>query len=157
MPRGIYKHKPWTDKQREAYAKAFSRPEVRAKMSASAKARGATYSKGDFATANAFHFWLRTHFGHADHCELCGENGDKPHRFYHWANISNPGHLPHQYSRKREDYMMLCASCHRKLDQTTERTKRQSDSHKGKKLSNEQRAKISYSMRMVWQRRKLVV
>jgi hypothetical protein len=66
--------------------------------------------KGDSATTKSFHVWLKLHYGKANKCENKKCKSDNPKRF-EWANIKN-----HKYSHKREDYIMLCATCHRRMD-----------------------------------------
>lgn len=72
---------------------------------------------GDNASSDAIHQWLIKNFGKANRCE----NKDCTHksRSYDWANINN-----HQYRRHRHDFMMLCRSCHLKLDYMNGRNKR---------------------------------
>lgn len=55
------------------------------------------------------HMWMRYHYGSANDCEneLC----PKISRNYHWALIRGC-----DYERKRENFMMLCASCHQRYD-----------------------------------------
>lgn len=75
--------------------------------------------KGEKAGYGAKHDWIRLHFGKADRCEepTCkyprknwdGELMLKPKR-YEWANISK------EYKRQRDDWEMLCPSCHRTKD-----------------------------------------
>lgn len=64
------------------------------------------------------HQWLRWHFGSAKRCE----NRDKQilkfkcsnqSKHFEWANTKK-----HKYKRKRNDFIMLCISCHRKYDMT---------------------------------------
>jgi len=75
--------------------------------------------KGENASYAAKHIWVNSHFGKANKCENppCkyprknwdGKIMDKPKR-YEWANISG------EYKRKRDDWKMLCPSCHRTKD-----------------------------------------
>ncbi len=63
--------------------------------------------KGNNAGYVAKHLWIIKHFGKADHCEM---NRNHQAKRYEWANIDG------KYSRKREDYIQLCPSCHRVFD-----------------------------------------
>jgi len=65
--------------------------------------------KGDDASYFAKHMWILKHYGKANKCENPNCKCKNPKRF-EWANISG------QYKRGRDDYMMLCPSCHRKMD-----------------------------------------
>ena len=65
--------------------------------------------KGENASYGAKHKWLVIHFGKADKCENPNCVFLNPKRF-EWANING------KYKRKRNDYIMLCASCHRTWD-----------------------------------------
>lgn len=64
--------------------------------------------KGDDASYVAKHQWLLKHFGPATTCEF---GADHKARRYEWANVN------HGESRRREDYIQLCPSCHRLFDQ----------------------------------------
>jgi len=59
---------------------------------------------------DAIHKWLRKHYGKADRCEnpFC----DGKSKRYHWAKLTEA-----KYEHKRENFWMLCASCHRVYDQ----------------------------------------
>lgn len=70
---------------------------------------GARAWKGMDAGYVAKHLWIVKHYGKADHCENPFCKSINPKR-YEWANISG------NYEREREDYRMLCPSCHRSMD-----------------------------------------
>ncbi len=63
--------------------------------------------KGDDVGYFGIYEWLVTNFGKADHCEFDSSHTE---RFYEWCNISG------RYIRDRNQFKMLCRSCHRKLD-----------------------------------------
>ena len=65
--------------------------------------------KGDLASYQAKHMWIINHYGHADRCENKECTFKEPKRF-EWANVSG------KLKRNRDDYLMLCCSCHRKWD-----------------------------------------
>ncbi len=69
---------------------------------------------GDSVGYYGVHDWITKHFGQPIGCEKCGLID--PNRKYHWANIS------HTYKRRRDDFMRLCVSCHRKYDYASRRT-----------------------------------
>jgi len=69
--------------------------------------------KGDDAGYSAYHKWLEKYYGKANKCE--GKDCNKKSKMFHWALIKGKKH-----SHKRENYMMLCASCHQKYDMTDE-------------------------------------
>lgn len=75
--------------------------------------------KGDKVGYEALHGWIKRTYGKANKCEeieciyprknMRGKMMLKPKR-YEWSNISG------LYKRDREDWRMLCPSCHRKFD-----------------------------------------
>ena len=65
--------------------------------------------KGDKVGYDALHTWVVRKLGTPDTCEHCGKSGLIKHKI-HWANID------HQYKRNLEDWIRLCAKCHRKHD-----------------------------------------
>lgn len=65
--------------------------------------------KGEKASYAAKHMWIKKHYGSANKCENPECKCKNPKRF-EWANISG------LYHRERSDYIMLCPSCHRKID-----------------------------------------
>lgn len=67
--------------------------------------------KGNNAGRRPLHQWIERHWGKANHCELCGKNGDGKGNKFEWANLKN-----HKYSRDINDYIMLCNSCHQRMD-----------------------------------------
>ena len=77
--------------------------------------------KGNKAVYSAYHWWLKNKFGSANQCDNINciyprliDDGrvlaEKPKRF-EWALIKGK-----QHEHKRENYIMLCPSCHRKYD-----------------------------------------
>ena len=69
--------------------------------------------KGDMATYSSIHKWLVLHFGNANRCEVCGNQGDDV--SYEWAHTTDG-----VYHHSRGDFKMLCRPCHTKLDMTPE-------------------------------------
>ena len=68
--------------------------------------------KGKDASYFAFHMWLRKTYGPANKCE--GKSKRRGHRFpkrFEYALIHGKEH-----DHKRENYKMLCCSCHRIYD-----------------------------------------
>lgn len=61
--------------------------------------------KGDEADYFTIHSWLKRHFGVANKCENleCKKTSNR----FHWALIKGK-----TYIHKRENFWMLCASCH---------------------------------------------
>ena len=64
---------------------------------------------GDKVGYRGIHQWISRNFGKANKCENKKCNFNNPHHF-EWANISG------EYKRERNDWEMLCPSCHRKKD-----------------------------------------
>jgi hypothetical protein len=65
--------------------------------------------KGDRVTYSGLHHWIKKQAGSPCYCEHCGETSLRS-RQYHWANKSQ------QYKRDVEDWLRLCAKCHKKYD-----------------------------------------
>lgn len=99
-------------------------PETRRKLSEQAKKRGNNGNgfkkgyvgsigeknglwKGEKVSYAGVHIWVKKWKGKPKNCEVCGA---KDERRYHWANID------HKYRRVLEDYISMCASCHKKYD-----------------------------------------
>lgn len=99
---------------------------------------------------SSVHKWLDRNFKKIKKCEHCSSS-----KFIEWALKSN---LKHDH--KRENYLCLCSSCHKKYDYTPERRKKLSESlkkvihtkewiekvaqaNRGRKLSEDHRKKIS--------------
>lgn len=62
------------------------------------------------------HKWIGSHWGNAKLCELCeGLNAKR----FEWALKKG-----RSYSRERQDYIMMCVSCHRKYDMTDAKKKK---------------------------------
>lgn len=59
--------------------------------------------------AVALHKWIYRKFGSPMVCECCGKECENNHQI-HWANRSN------EYKRDRDDWIRLCASCHKRFD-----------------------------------------
>lgn len=58
---------------------------------------------------NSVHYWLKTRFGKADHCE--SSSCTRTSMRFEWA-LKN-GRV---YEKNRKNFLMLCASCHQKMD-----------------------------------------
>lgn len=61
--------------------------------------------KGDEVGYFALHSWIRREFGKPTICELCSSSEN-----VQWASKNQ------KYTRQREDWIQLCASCHKKYD-----------------------------------------
>lgn len=59
------------------------------------------------------HRWLAKNYGKANKCE--SPNCLRKTQVYHWAKLAN-----RDYDKKRENFIMLCASCHKLYDYTDE-------------------------------------
>lgn len=64
--------------------------------------------RGENASYQAKHTWVRSHFKKTDQCGHCGKTLRTD-----WANISG------SYTRTRSDWVELCRSCHMKWDGNT--------------------------------------
>lgn len=62
---------------------------------------------------NSAHKWLVYHFGKASKCERCGTQKSSK---YEYALLKGKKH-----SKNRDNYIELCASCHKSYDKIIER------------------------------------
>jgi CRISPR/Cas system-associated protein Cas10 (large subunit of type III CRISPR-Cas system) len=76
------------------------------------------------------HAWLIYWYGRAERCENKKCTYENPKR-YEWALIKGE-----KYEKKRDNYMQLCPSCHRKYDFTEEQREKMSNARKGKSPKN---------------------
>lgn len=65
--------------------------------------------KGDKVSYRTLHRWVVSHRGQPDTCEYCKTSG-LVNKKIHWANISR------LYKRDLDDWMRLCAKCHKAYD-----------------------------------------
>lgn len=84
--------------------------ETRAKMSASAKARGRTWWKGDDVGYMALHRWVSTNFDDPGECFFCHRRGV----LFHWAQRHD-----RPKGRERDSWLRLCVKCHNHYDRCT--------------------------------------
>ena len=84
-----------------------------------------TGRKTDHPNYAQVHYWIRKNYGKANRCENkdCQNTNAT---VFHWA-------LRHGYTyeKKRNNFKMLCCSCHRKYDDTPLTRYRKSVGHKG--------------------------
>lgn len=72
------------------------------------------------------HKWITYHYGKANRCEFC--NSSDSNRRFHYALIKGK-----EYERNRDNYIMLCPSCHKKYDDNEDVNRRISEKLKGNK------------------------
>lgn len=65
--------------------------------------------KGEEVGYHALHKWVTKYKGKPKTCEHCGSVENNNYKI-HWANKS------HQYFRSLNDWLRLCAKCHKKYD-----------------------------------------
>jgi hypothetical protein len=65
--------------------------------------------KGDFTSYRSMHRWVVRQKGQPTKCEQCKLENFTSHQI-HWANID------HKYKRNTNDYIRLCAKCHKSHD-----------------------------------------
>lgn len=80
--------------------------ETRIKMSISKQGNKSPAWKGVNAGYGSKHDFIRRIKGKAIKCINCGKENNR----IHWSNID------HKYSRNPDDYISLCASCHKQYD-----------------------------------------
>lgn len=68
--------------------------------------KNASAWKGDLASYSAIHKWVTAKFGRPKLCVECNTSGKR----MNWANISR------KYKRVRNDWIELCAKCHKRFD-----------------------------------------
>ena len=71
------------------------------------------------------HRWLRSNYGDACRCEICNSTQTKK---YEWAKKEGC-----VYDYNRNNFIMLCPSCHRKYDETSQTRFNKSKGHLGQK------------------------
>jgi len=76
------------------------------KISKHHEGKGNPNWKGEKITYKGIHTWVKRNFPELAECEICSSQTRK----LEWANKD------HKYSRKREDWLCLCRSCHMKYD-----------------------------------------
>lgn len=99
--------------------------------------KGLRYENGNRGGGyHAVHKWLEKHFGKACKCDndLC----DGLSKRFHWAKKKSM-----TYEHKRENFFMLCASCHRKYDLTKGVIDKMAQTKRGRHLSNRHKMAIS--------------
>jgi len=79
--------------------------------------------KGEDAGYYAFHYSISKDFGKASYCEnrysnILNFNCSCKSKTFQWAKKINS-----QYTRNKEDYYQLCASCHKKYDNNAKQNK----------------------------------
>ncbi len=88
----------------------------------------------------AIHIWLRKTFGRAKKCE--NPKCEDKCKIYEWALWKGK-----EYIKKRENFRMLCKSCHKKYDYTDEAKKKISNALVGIKRSKETLLKMGRAKR----------
>ena len=66
--------------------------------------------KGDKVSLGGLHAWLGKHLGQPNYCAYCQTTDIKKAKVFQWANIS------HTYKRDFNDFIRLCAKCHKRYD-----------------------------------------
>ena len=64
--------------------------------------------EGNSVSYTTLHKWVRSKFGSPSECEFCDKQGTG--RQMHWANVTG------LYLQERDDWMRLCAKCHKFYD-----------------------------------------
>lgn len=72
--------------------------------------------KGDEVGYGALHDWIRSKKGTPIQCSNCGKKSKVP-QMIHWANVSG------EYYRDLNDWIRLCAKCHKEHDKGRKQTK----------------------------------
>lgn len=80
--------------------------DIRKKMSDTKRSITLYNFKGDDAAYNTKHQWVYLRKGKANQCTNCGKINNR----IHWSNVD------HKYRRNVDDYVALCAKCHKRYD-----------------------------------------
>ena len=88
----------------------------------------------------AIHKWLYKHYGKANKCEnpLCKKLSFQ----FQWAKKKGC-----DYEHKRENFIMLCQTCHRNYDHTPEWARNSANAQRGKKLTEVHKQAIKKACR----------
>lgn len=97
------KHSEWLKAHPINYWKGRNKPEF--------TGSGNPQWKGNEVGYRALHIWVESKLGKPSKCEHCNTDG-LTQRKIHWANKSG------QYLRDLDDWMRLCAKCHKQYDMT---------------------------------------
>lgn len=114
-------HSPWNTGKRAPYSPERiaqlraqrlgkkATPETKAKLSAMRKGEKHPFWSGDKVSYGGSHTWLIKNFSKPDKCENAKcEGRSKLLEFAHKPNFP--------YLRRRDHFVVLCRSCHRKMD-----------------------------------------
>jgi hypothetical protein len=108
MKKGAKQSKEWIEKRAIKLRGRVFTKEHRKKIADAQKGDKGNNWKGALATYNSVHHWIRDTFGKPNVCVHC--EGTFTGRKIEWANVSG------EYKRDRQDWIRLCAKCHRKYD-----------------------------------------
>ena len=89
---------------------------------------------------HAIHKWLIKYYGNPSVCQ--SKNCEHKSKRFQWCLKRSKRH---EY--KRENYLRLCQCCHRRYDDNPSWRHASGNAHRGKKLSNAHKEKISKSMK----------
>lgn len=107
--------------------------ETKRKISLSNTGEKSSQWKGDNVKYQAIHSWLRSRYGKANKCESKTCTGKS--KEYQWALLKGK-----KYERKRENFCMLCRSCHKKYDFKQSTLEKIKKAHTGKFTSTKKNA-----------------
>lgn len=96
----------------------------------------------------AIHIWLKNNHGKPNRCEN-KECAYKNPKRYEYALRKG---FKHEHNR--DNYIMLCVSCHRRMDDTPERREKIRQANLGKVMSEETKNRMSKSVRKTYQLKK---
>jgi len=102
---------------KSAFKKGSKLSKITCQRISEAKKEDKNYSwRGDDVGYGGLHTWVNKHLGKPDTCEHCGKSKLVNHKI-HWANKSG------NYLRDINDWLRLCALCHKKYDKNNNRKK----------------------------------
>jgi len=99
----------WSEEMKERIRQTLIRKSIKPKIRFIGKGEKSPRWTGDKIKYGGIHQWLRNKFEKSNKCE--NTNCEKKSNHYHWALLKGK-----KCERKRENFWILCVSCHMKYD-----------------------------------------
>jgi hypothetical protein len=118
----VKKYGPWNKGRVGIYSKEYRKKlskahkgqklseEIKRKISLALKGEKNVFWKGENVGYRNLHHWVERNLGRPTQCKICGRDNLSGKKI-HWANKSR------KYHRTLDDWLRLCAVCHRQYDQ----------------------------------------
>ena len=92
------------------------------------------YDKSNSSEYDRIHHWIKKNYGKANRCEAVNCQGKS--KVFEWAKKTEA-----EYDYNRANFMMLCRSCHAKMDVTAETREKMRAIQMGNKNARKQALK----------------